>query len=71
MESMVFDAVLLCLAGIGLIVSFIKNREIDSVFKNSSSRFVTPYSRVAIKIVKARVIFFLFLPQCNVFRFES
>jgi len=30
MESMVFDAVLLCLAAIGLIVSFIKNREIDS-----------------------------------------
>lgn len=31
MESMVFDAVLLCLAAIGLIVSFIKNREMDSV----------------------------------------
>ena len=31
MESMIFDAVLLCLATIGLIVSFIKNREMDSV----------------------------------------
>ena len=31
MESMVFDTVLICLAAIGLIVSFIKNREMDSV----------------------------------------
>jgi hypothetical protein len=31
MESMVFDAVLLCLVAIGLILSFIKNREMDYV----------------------------------------
>ena len=31
MESMVFDTVLICLAAIGLIVSLIKNREMDSV----------------------------------------
>jgi len=31
MESMVFDAVLLCIATTGLIVSFIKNRESDPV----------------------------------------
>ena len=31
MESMVFDIVLICLAAIGLIVSFTKNREMDSV----------------------------------------
>lgn len=31
MESMVFDTVLICLAAIGLIVSFIKNREMDFV----------------------------------------
>ena len=31
MESMVFDIVLICLVAIGLILSFIKNREMDSV----------------------------------------
>ena len=31
MESMVFDIVLICLVAIGLIVSFIKNKEMDSV----------------------------------------
>jgi len=31
MEPMVFDTVLICLAAIGLIVSFMKNREMDSV----------------------------------------